>query len=793
MAVAIQQQREKVLFTLLASETSSPATPKSVTFSPLSPPSSAKSRTNAIRRASSILGLRSLASLSSLRGLAQTAKARDSTTQLPIDEDRQMRVKSRDLSLPLFASADHDSRGTVGQEKSPAVRIPFLGDVEVKSLKGHDRCPSTETQLLRHYERQYQVDDDMDATPVDEGSFFDSPRGRPPIRTDREMYNHPGPLNSNPPISDQETPEADNANARTVSNLHDNISFASEWQSVLGAFRQSTGTLRPPLQADVLESSTFPGHDPIINAQITRLHSPLDPLKTANNALLTLVARHEGTIEAHKAMIEEYEATVARQETAIAELNRQLRSKDAEQSSLVGNFCAELASCNDENAALRGENMALKSKVEKLQQVVAKVASSVFLDGEGPTSPKNDSEHNVIQSVAFDAEFVDQSLGQDDGFVSPVSTNNDSSGGGAGSPDTLPTSCNSPRSCAASSLQDLYAVDPISCSMHVPSTYSSSTRRGRRKSHQLSISIRPYAAPIGADEQHTFSPHLESHVNKSSLGPQLTALTSARSEFEQDLVSARERIEAAEHHRNQLEERAASQAVLIEQLTRAATNAALASAPLSIPDLPVLTYTKSALIWLDRLSTSLRYLGLVDFIRRDMPQPDTSTADIEQWTLQRLRTAVLIKQAIDDEILEDVLYLASRKDTSDANSQPAAEDPYWLLKTILTLRRTLPICATDLTWIDRIENTDFDDIHGFASLVLCIDRRHGLLYGTSVDHYDAMLPKIQESLEKRFPDVEKSSLMGDPFGSSPAKWRQLPTWMSKMIKKKSASELSCAR
>lgn len=767
---------------------------KALPASPVFAPSSSKSATKAIRRASSILGLRSL------RG-----RTRDHVAPPPIDEQDD-------------DHDDHHHHHSIAS--NAAVRMPFLGDDEVKSRKrpGHKRGPSTETQLLHHYERQYQVDDDhlMDMPspyPTDhQVTFYDSPRSKPPIASS----DHAGPLNSNPLTTSHEkqkttttttTREAQNASARALSDLHDSISFATEWQSILQALRQSTGSImRPPLPIaeDALDSPTFPpGHNSSINAHLEHLVSPLDPLKTANNFLLTHIARQEGTIEAQKTTLEEHEATMARQETAIAELNRQLRSKDSEHKSLAETFRAE-------NTLLREENAKLKAQVEKLQQITAKaVASSMYVDSaKRPMTPKSDSVHqDPVSPIECDGEEDDDDdellLGlNDDDCVSPISTagNDSSDGGDAGSPDTLATTCHqSPRSFAATSIQSLYAATPVPGSMRVSSIYSTLTdQRQTRNSRQLSISVS--VQPPAESKQ----PHI------GFLGAQLTPLlaTAARTELERDLASARKRIEEAEQHRDQLEARAASQAVLIQQLTKAATSSSApspASPTLSIPDLPVLTYTKSALIWLDRLTTSMRYLGLADFIQRDLAGPppshhpsDTASAraDTEAWNSQRLRAAVLIKQAVDDEILEDVLYLASRK-PADATTQqqqpPPAENPYWLLKTIQALRRTLPTSATDLSWVDRIQNTDYESIRDFASLVLCIDRRHGLLYGTSVDHYDAMLPRIQANLEKRFPDLEKSSLMGDTFGPAAVKWRHLPTWMAKMVRKKSLSEVPYTR
>lgn len=93
----------------------------------------------------------------------------------------------------------------------------------------------------------------------------------------------------------------------------------------------------------------------------------------------------------------------------------------------------------------------------------------------------------------------------------------------------------------------------------------------------------------------------------------------------------------------------------------------------------------------------------------------------------------------------------------------------------------MPSSLTDFGWLDRIGDSDFEGIEGFASLVNILNHRHSQLYGTTVDHYDAPVPKIQENMSRRFPDLEKSLM---DLGPAPKKWWHLALWMSKMVKRR---------
>jgi hypothetical protein len=93
----------------------------------------------------------------------------------------------------------------------------------------------------------------------------------------------------------------------------------------------------------------------------------------------------------------------------------------------------------------------------------------------------------------------------------------------------------------------------------------------------------------------------------------------------------------------------------------------------------------------------------------------------------------------------------------------------------------VPSSLTDFGWLDRIGDSDFEGIEGFASLVNILNHRHSQLYGTTVDHYDAPVPKIQENMSGRFPDLEKSLM---DLGPAPKKWWHLALWMSKMVKRR---------
>lgn len=189
--------------------------------------------------------------------------------------------------------------------------------------------------------------------------------------------------------------------------------------------------------------------------------------------------------------------------------------------------------------------------------------------------------------------------------------------------------------------------------------------------------------------------------------------------------------------------------------------------------------------------SAFKYWGLSESIS----QPDETlfTRTDPDWECQRLRTVVLLKWAIDADILDDVMYLQKQKCISAPSKSPYAggqqpqglppeiDLPYFLFHTAAILKRTVPSSLTDFGWLERIGDSDFEGIEGFASLVNVLNRRHSKLYGTTVDHYDALVPRIRENMSKRFPDWETSFV---DRGSAPKKWWHLALWMSKIVQRR---------
>lgn len=296
------------------------------------------------------------------------------------------------------------------------------------------------------------------------------------------------------------------------------------------------------------------------------------------------------------------------------------------------------------------------------------------------------------------------------------------------------------------------------------------------------------AASLAEEELDILSDQLAAHHEQH--GKERQAMEAQLVELEGDLEVTRRQRDRAERRSRDLEARLATQVALVRHhsLTAAAPTAPAPTPP--IPDLPILTYEKVGFVWFDTVRSAFKYWGLSEFIS----QPDETLfagTDPDREG-RRLRAVVLLKRAMDDDILDDIMYLQNQKCIS-APSTPAAgahqpqglppeiQSPYFLFHTAAVLKRAVPSSMTDFGWLDRIGDSDFEGIEGFASLVNILNRRHSQLYGTTADHYDALIPKIQENMSRRFPDLDKSLM--DP-GSAPKKWWHLALWMSKMVKKR---------
>lgn len=296
------------------------------------------------------------------------------------------------------------------------------------------------------------------------------------------------------------------------------------------------------------------------------------------------------------------------------------------------------------------------------------------------------------------------------------------------------------------------------------------------------------AASLAEEELDILSDQLAAHHEQH--GKERQAMEAQLVELEGDLEVTRRQRDRAERRSRDLESRLATQVALVRHHSLAAAAPPVPAPAPPIPDLPMLTYEKVGFVWFDTVRSAFKYWGLSEFIS----QPDETLfagTDPDREG-RRLRAVVLLKRAMDDDILDDIMYLQNQKCIS-APATPAAgvhqaqglppqiESPYFLFHTAAVLKRTVPSSMTDFGWLDRIGDSDFEGIEGFASLVNILNRRHSQLYGTTADHYDALIPKIQENMSRRFPNLEKSLM--DP-GSAPKKWWHLALWMSKMVKKR---------
>lgn len=292
------------------------------------------------------------------------------------------------------------------------------------------------------------------------------------------------------------------------------------------------------------------------------------------------------------------------------------------------------------------------------------------------------------------------------------------------------------------------------------------------------------AASLAEEELDILSDQLA--ADHEQHGKERQAMAEQLAVLEDDLTATRRQRDRAERRNRDLEARLAAQMTLVRCHSTAQPRA-LAPAP-PIPDLPVLTYAKVGFVWFDTVMSAFKYWGLSEFIS----QPDETlfAATDPEREGRRLRAVVLLKRAMDEDILDDIMYLQNQKCITGPGTPSAAgwqpqglppeiESPYFLFHTAATLKRTVPSSLTDFGWLDRIGDADFEGIEGFASLVNILNRRHSQLYGTTADHYDALIPKIQENMSRRFPDLEKSLM--DP-GSAPKKWWHLALWMSRMVK-----------
>lgn len=678
----------------------------------------------------------------------------------------------------LFPNPEDPGQDGRAQKSVSGIRIPFLDDIDVDRLRTPAREPRGQYRHQRHRQQQLSTtshiraaDEKWPLTPSVDNTARHGRVGSEMFEIDTPVRvsmislgvgklgnsnDHPEPLDSNPTQAatslsaetqmefDEEIGVAVHRCSRPLSQVYDlNLDLISAPSYPASACGICDPECRPA------SSSPSENHE---EARLSHLQTTFGALLAANTALMTLKYAREQTI-AHQ------ETTIRGHKNSIAELSRQLQELTTENKRQAEEFSVEMTSRNEENAALRDERWNLMDRIAELEQTVARMEALLRLGGQVVGS-SNRRESWVFQGESSSISDSGSAL---QAFSSPTAQARGLGITTDASPYTLPSSPPCPKSFHRDSMLEGYAASPTP---GVRSPYLTDQSRPR---------LRSRSASAGAE----------------------AALSSRRTKLETDRIIVKEALAAVKERNMHLQDRVASQGALIQTLTNNFAVSPPESGPLLAPNVPVLTYTTPGPVWLDRITTTFKYLGLLGFLYGDdrRPSPLASSVVCDNWATRRLRAAVLLKHAVDDAILEDVLYLLDRRDNyqpglyenSASLSSPATEDPHQLFKTILLLRRTVSSSPMDLSWIDRMDSADFDGEEGFerfASLVLCIDRRHSLLYGTSADHYEALLLRVHQCMARLFPSLERRTLLCDLEGAIPRKRWQLTVWMAKVVRRR---------
>lgn len=549
---------------------------------------------------------------------------------------------------------------------------------------------------------------------------------------------------------------------------------------------------------------------------------------------LTLVnqkAALEATISKSESKICAQQATMGHQEATISKLSRQLSSRDAEQAALVANFSTELASRDNELIALKDDKWTLQRKVTELEQMIAQTEAQLQQWGRmGRRIPRKlkvssvgdtDGDVNAAFGPACDANSADDQVGQS-GTDSQTDINSVTASGlmildtptigspksrlgDTGSPSSSFSSPFTPGTSPSSSLSGWTATTsprnirplftfqstptpnismPDNVLLNSAASISSGTRPPSRR--RRSLSSQTTAVAMAEEETlTTASRPATSHDQPNQRGQagavQQRALAAENTGLERTFMS-RLNKQVSLNELNLLGSvKGVSRMASVEKSVRTSPSSPVLSS-LSTPELPVLTYGRSLTVWLDRVVTTFKYLNLSPFLRPS----DTATTN----TSERLRAAIILKSAVNDDILEDVLFLLSRKETqsSTAPTDPASsasECPHLLLSAILTIHGLVSGSPSEVGWVDRISEAELGGVEDFANLVLCVDKRRSTMFGTTTtEHYDGILPKIQESVAQRSPEAEQPS-QSDAAGSSwPKKKSQLSAWMGGLVKRR---------
>lgn len=548
-------------------------------------------------------------------------------------------------------------------------------------------------------------------------------------------------------------------------------------------------------------------------------------LLNQKKALEATILRNESRILESDSSIRAQQATIDYQESAISKLSRQLNSKDAEQGALVANFATELASRDNDLIALKDEKWTLQRKVTELEQMVAKAEAQLQqwgrmgrriprklkisslgdtegdVDATSSAEPESSTPDDRVGRSAMNSSTDSDSVNVSGLMISDASAagspksriaeigSPNSSFGSPFTPGTSPNdSCSSwvtptlPRNIRPFFHFQSQATPSTSAGESMMST-SSSTRPSSRRRRSLSSQT----TAVAMAEEDTMTAALRPSMPQQQLH-QRDPSTSSQQKGLAAEVFGLERTSALKHNKqSSLNELSlwghAKGATQMRPIERSGHNSSsLPILPsLSTPELPALTYGRSLTVWLDRIVTIFKYLNLSSFLR---PLDNAATN-----TSERLRAAIILKGAVNDDILEDVLFLLSRKETqsNSSSTEPgssASECPHLLLSGILTIHGLVSGSPSEGGWVDRISEAELGGVEDFASLVLCIDKRRSSMFAATVDHYDGMLPRIQESVHQRGPELESPLPLDAVANSWPKKKSQLSTWMGGLVKRR---------
>lgn len=508
-----------------------------------------------------------------------------------------------------------------------------------------------------------------------------------------------------------------------------------------------------------------------------------------------------------------------RQESTIGKLSRQLSSKDAEHSALVANFATELASRDNELIALKDEKWTLQRKVTELEQTIAQTeaqlqqwgrmgrriprklkmssldnaegdSSAISSTGPGGNIPDDRAGHSVTDCPGDTGNATTSGLNM---FDTPTAGSPKTRMGDMGNPNSGPNPPFTPSTSPSSSLLGWAATTsprgvrplfnfqspplpgiPVPDGIQANSTASASsgTRPSSRRRRSLSSQTTAVAMTeeeiVAAPSRPTTS-HDQLHHRGQGITAQQKALAAEQFGFEKTFLP-------------RLNKQASLNELNLLGNSKVQKLPSLPMPPsMSTPELPVLTYDRSLTVWLDRVVTTFKYLDLSSFLRlSDAAATKTS---------ERLHAAILLKNAVNDDILEDVLFLLSHKETQ-ANSTPtepansSSECPHSLLSAILTIHGLVSGSPSEVGWVDRISEAELGGVEDFASLALCIDKRRGTMFGAPTEHYDDVLPKIQESATPRVVETDSLPTVDGAGGPWLKKKSQLSTWMGGLVKRR---------